>query len=404
MGTVPQMSGTARPGGGVGPEGEPPVPVVPRYGGACLSSVVPALLARVPGDGAAPSAPADEPPAWLPAPAHDARQIVLLVLDGLGWEYLQASDTVPTLLGAAGGPITSVAPTTTATALTSLTTGTAPAAHGVVGYRVRVDADGAGPGGEVMNVLRWSTARGDARRTVPPARFQPVAPFGGRAVTAVTRAEFAATGFTAAHLTGAHLVGWSVPSSLVVGVRRLLEAGDTFVYVYYDGLDKVAHEHGLGEFYRQELVAVERLVSDLVASLPPGAVLVVTSDHGQVEVGGAVRLLDPALFDGIELLSGEGRFRWLHVRPGALDEVVAGARRAHGDEAWVRTRQDMEADGWFGGPLSAAVAGRLGDVAVVAHAPVAFLDPADTGETRLMARHGSLTSAEMLVPLLALAG
>jgi len=403
MGTVPQMSAAASPSGGAGTGDEPPAPLVPRYGGACLSSVVPALMARLPGDDAGPSGRAQEPPGWLPAPAHEPRQIVLLVLDGLGWEYLQASDAAPTLRGAAGGPITSVAPTTTATALTSLTTGTPPAAHGVVGYRVRVDTDGAGPGAEVMNVLRWRTARGDARRTVPPARFQPVAPFGGRAVTAVTRAEFAATGFTAAHLSGAHLAGWSVPSALVVRVRQLLEAGHTFLYVYYDGLDKVAHEHGLGEFYRAELGAVERLVGDLLASMPPGAVLVVTSDHGQVEVGGAVRLLDPALFDALELLSGEGRFRWLHVRPGALDDVVAGARRAHGDEAWVCTRQEAEADGWFGGPLSAAVAGRLGDVAVVAHAPVAFLDPADTGETRLMGRHGSLTSAEMLVPLLALA-
>jgi hypothetical protein len=46
------------------------------------------------------------------------------------------------------------------------------------------------------------------------------------------------------------------------------------------------------------------------------------------------------------------------------------------------------------------VAARLGDVALVAHAPIAFDDPADTGSYRLQCRHGSLTSAEMLVPLL----
>ena len=105
----------------------------------------------------------------------------------------------------------------------------------------------------------------------------------------------------------------------------------------------------------------------------------------------------------VELFSGEGRFRWLHVRPGALDDAVAAATEAHGAEAWVRTREQMVDEGWFGGPLSAQVAGRLGDVALVAHAPVAFLDPADTGETRLMGRHGSLTSAEMAVPLVAFA-
>ena len=89
------------------------------------------------------------------------------------------------------------------------------------------------------------------------------------------------------------------------------------------------------------------------------------------------------------------------LQPGAAEDVLATARAVHGDEAWVCTRDEMADAGWFGGPLSADAAARLGDVALVAHAPVAFLDPADTGETRLLARHGSLTAAEMLVPLLA---
>lgn len=387
----------------------PAPPVLPDYGAGCLSSVMPALLSAL---DAGRGGPPVEAPSWLPAPVVGARQVVLLVLDGLGWEQLRAfADVAPTLSGAAGGPITSVAPTTTATALTSLTTGATPAQHGVVGYRVRVggravpgapsSAPGADGAGEVMNVLRWRTLHGDMRQAVQAERFQPVVPFGGRSVPAVTRSEFAATGFTAAQLGHARLAGWSVPSALVVRARRLLAAGEPFVYAYYEGLDKVAHEHGLGEFYRAELVAAERLVTDLLGVLPPGAVLVLTSDHGQVEVGNATRLIDPALFDTVELLSGEGRFRWLHVRPGALDEALAAARGAHGDEAWVRTLEDMVDEGWFGGPLSPEVRRRLGDVALVARAPVAFLDPADTGESRLVGRHGSLTAAEMYVPLLA---
>ena len=252
--------------------------------------------------------------------------MVLLVLDGLGWEQLQAlPSAAPTLAAATGGPITSVAPTTTATALTSLTTGVPPSTHGVLGYRLRVDVNGLhadGPG-EVMNVLRWRTGRGDMRQVLPPSWFQTVPPFGGRSVAVVTRSEFAATGFTAAHLTGARLVGWSVPSSLVVGVRRLLAAGETFVYAYYDGLDKVAHEHGLGEHYRQELGSVDRLVSDLLDVLPPGAVLAVTSTTVRWRWGTPRGLPAPELFDMVELFSGEGRFRWLHVRPGSLDDAVA---------------------------------------------------------------------------------
>jgi Type I phosphodiesterase / nucleotide pyrophosphatase len=252
-----------------------------------------------------------------------------------------------------------------------------------------------------VNILRWRSERGDLRRRMPATEFQPTPAFGGTGVPAVTRGDFAATGFTAAHLGGTRIVGWHVPSSLVVEVARLLDEGEGFVYAYYDGLDKVAHQHGLGDFYDAELRTVDRLVGDVLDVLPPGAVLVVTSDHGQVDVGDAVRLPGPDLMAGVTLVSGEGRFRWFHARAGAAEDVAAAARQAHGDEAWVVGRDEMIDGGWFGGPLRPEVAARLGDVALVARAPVAFLDPADTGETRLMARHGSLTSAEMYVPLLA---
>jgi len=258
--------------------------------------------------------------------------------------------------------------------------------------------------GEVLNVLRWRTARGDMRRAMPAPKFQQNPPFGGVRAPAVTRAEFASTGFTALHLTGAQLVGWALPSTLVVHVRNLLASGEPLVYAYYDGLDKVAHTYGLGEFYEEELRAVDRWVGDLVDTLPPGSSLVVTSDHGQVEVGGATRMPSAELLRHTEMLSGEGRFRWLHARPGAVDDLRSAAIEEHGAEAWVRTREEVVEEGWFGGPLSADVAARLGDVALVAREAVAFLDPADTGETRLAARHGSLTPAEMYVPLIAWAG
>ena len=359
--------------------------MLPDYGGGCLNSVVPGLLAR--GRGARPR--------WCSEAVDQATQVVLLVVDGLGWQQLQDRPALaPTLAGGAGGPITSVVPTTTATALTSLATGLTPAEHGVLGYRLRF-------GDDILNVLRWSSERGDMRMKLPVPTVQPTPAFRGMAVPAVSRADFMATGFTAAHLGGSELVGWSVPSSMVVEVRRLLGEGHGLVYAYYDGVDKVAHQYGLGAHYEQELRFVDTLVGDLVGVLPAGGALVVTADHGQVDVGDAVRLPSSKLLGAVELLSGEGRFRWLHARRGAAADVEAVARAKHGDEAWVMTFEQLLDEGWFGGPLAPGFASRLGDVALVARAPVAFLDPADTGETRLASRHGSLTEAEMLVPLLA---
>ncbi|HEX2040950.1 MAG TPA: alkaline phosphatase family protein [Acidimicrobiales bacterium] len=363
-----------------------PEPVLPDYGGACIDSLAPALLRwRRPA------------PAWLPEPARDARQIVLLVLDGLGWEQLERwAAAAPVMAGMTGGPITSVAPTTTAAALTSISTGRPPAEHGVVGYRVHVGE------GRVMNVLQWRTAEGDAREAVPPTAFQPLAVFDGAAPPVVTRAAFAATGFTEAHLGGVRLHGWGTPSSLVVEVRALLAAGEPFVYAYYDGIDKVAHEYGLDVHYEAELRYADRLVGDLLSELPDGAALVLTSDHGQVDVGERIVPLAPEVAADTAFVSGEGRFRWLHAVPGAADRLAAAAAEAHGNVAWVRSRDQVLEEGWLGGRLRPGVVERLGDVALAAREPISFLDPADHGwRAVLRSRHGSVTAAEMLVPLLA---
>ncbi len=363
---------------------EPAELVLPDYAGACLSNLVPALARR--------SAPAP----WLPEPLVGADQVVLLVLDGLGWLQLQERAALaPTLSAMAGGPITSVVPSTTATALTSITFGAPPASHGVVGYRVRVDAD-------VLNVLRWTTAAGDARPAIAPREFADGVAFGGRPVPVVTRLEFAGTGFTDAHLGGARLAGWSTPSGIAVEVARLLASGEELVYAYYDGVDTVSHLHGFGAHYDAELRAADRLVEDLLAVLPAGAALVVTADHGQVEVGDRLLAVPASLLDGVVATSGEARFRWLHA--GGRAAVVAGRLADHYEAAgtaWVRTRDQAVAEGWFGGPLGARAAARVGDVALVARAPVGFADDADRGSHRLVCRHGSLTPAEMLVPLLA---
>ncbi|MHB8219616.1 MAG: alkaline phosphatase family protein [Acidimicrobiales bacterium] len=392
------------------------MPVVPDFAGPCLVNVVPALLAGVDAMVAGSSVRSrserdDRPAPWMPAPVLDARQVVLLVLDGLGWDQLQdRTELAPVLASATGTAITSVAPSTTAAALTSLTTGLPPSVHGVLGYRVHV-------GGEILNVLRWQLNGADARQSVPPRSFQPYPAFprhgggvmspgpGPRAghgdVPVVSRADYGPTGFSAAHLDGTVLHGWHTPSGVVVEILDLVRRGAPFVYGYYDGVDKVAHARGLGAHYDAELRSVDRMVGDILGGLPKGAVLVVTADHGQVDVGSTVEVLGPDVMDGVELLSGEGRFRWLHARPGALEDVVEAAEASFSHIAWVRTREQVIDEGWLGGEPVPEVADRLGDVVLVPFAATAFLDPADVGEQRLCARHGSLTEAEMYVPLVA---
>ncbi len=361
-------------------------PILPDYAGPNVRGIIPALLG-----------PADwsrSLPPWFPEPVRHARQVVVLVLDGLGWDQLsEHSADMPLLSGFTGGPITTVAPTTTATALSSIATGLTPAEHGLVGYRMLMK-------GEVINVLRWLAPGGDRRRSLPPIDVQPFTPFMGITVPVVSPAELESSAFTEAHLRGSRPVGYRASSAIAVEVRHQLAAGERFVYAYYGSVDKTAHERGFGDFYDAELRAADRLVGDIVDALPTGAALLVTADHGQVQVGDRIITPDPALLSSVTLQSGEGRFRWWHTS-GSPDTLAKEADDAYGDLAWVVTKEQMIDEGWFGPVMSPPVAARLGDVALVAHEPVSFYEPADSGPFELICRHGSLTSAEVMVPLLA---
>jgi hypothetical protein len=360
----------------------------PDYGGACLSEVMPTILDRQ------ARSRAGTLPKWCPEALAEADQVVLLVLDGLGYAQLrERAMLAPALSSLEGASITSVAPTTTATALTSIVTGRTPAAHGLLGYRLIAD-------GAVLNVLRWTIDGADARGRVPPESLQHETAFGGSHPSVVSRAEFAGSGFTEAHERGGHLVGWRMPSAIPVEIDRALSRGEPLVYAYYDGIDKTAHEFGLGEHYAAELRATDCLVADILEVLPSGAALAVTADHGQVEVLSPAITLDPVVVAMTERLSGEGRFRWLHARSGATEAVAEACRALYGDVAWVATCDELCEHGYFGGALGPGYRARLGDVALMAREPVAFADPADAGELKLVARHGSLTAAELEVPFL----
>ena len=358
--------------------------VLPSYDGACLSNLTPALLGTT-----------NQWPEWIPDIARDASQVVLLVVDALGWEQLGERPRVaPTLSQMEGGAITSVVPTTTAAALTSISTGCAPGEHGVVGYRINVQ-------GETLNSLRWTTGSGDARKSIDPAEFQPCSVFDDQGPPVITKGEFARTGFTTAHLRTGRFVGYRTFSGIAVEIERELRAGEPFVYAYYDGIDRIAHEFGFGKHYDAELRLVDRLIDDVLNILPRGAVLLVTADHGQVDCTGSSTELPREVNDRILRQSGEARFRWLHVRDGDAQHVAAMVRDALSEEAWVHTIDEVLAEGWFGPTVAPASLERLGDVAVVSKGHHVFVDQKDNVPITLEGRHGSFTPAEMYVPLLA---
>jgi hypothetical protein len=391
----------------------PAQPSLPAYGSRSLAEVVPSLLAAL---GASRFANTLEVPA--------ARAAVLLVVDGLGWEQLLAAhDDAPFLARAAAsaGPITSGYPASTATSLAMLSTARPPIAHGLTGYTM------AAPGlGVAMNNLAWTThgpGGRDLRAELPPETVQPLptvfelAAAAGVAMAGVGPAEHRGSGLTRAILRGGRYVGVEpddVDGAIVGAVSAEVGGpGQRAVYAYDPQLDAAGHRHGPGSKpWRASLRRIDGIAARLAGSLPLDAILAVTADHGMVDLGGpdAVRLdvADrPDLAAGVRFLAGEARARHVHANPGEADAVLARWRDALGGAAWVVARDEAIERGWFGPPadLREPVRERIGDVVAAAAGPVGvFQRRVDPGEASLVGHHGSLTSAEQLVPWIVVRG
>jgi hypothetical protein len=366
--------------------------VEPAYRDHSLGDLLPAVATALGVDASLPSTGLELPPAG---------SYVVLLVDGLGYELLGShAEQAPYLSSLLDGrpPVTVGVPSTTATSLTSLGTALTPGTHGVVGFTSRI------PGtDDLLNALMWS-------KKVDPLEWQPHPTALGRLAaagvrtTVVSKREFAGSGLTVASQRGAEFVGADKVGERAAAVLAAATGEPSLTYVYEGDLDWTGHRYGVdSEQWRAQLAVTDLHAQRLRETLPDDVRLVVVADHGMVDVGPTDRTdLDevPELQEGLELVAGEARFRHLSCREGAVDDVLAAWRGVLGDRALVLARDDAVARGWFGTVLP-GIEARLGDVVVACRGTHAVLSSAAFPyEGRLVGMHGSLTAAEMQVPVL----
>lgn len=368
--------------------------MIPAYGTGALSDVTPAVMTALGVPGGGPS---------LDLP--ESRHVVLLLVDGLGWLLLRDHpQDAPFLAGLAGRAITAGFPSTTATSLASVGTGLPPGGHGISGTSFEVDD------GVVLQPLGWRDRGGDLREAYPPERLQPEPTTfermaaDGVAVRTVVPAPFLGSGLTRAVLRGGDEWGIRAFGDLAAAVTAAPDGDRTFRYAYHGDLDLLGHVHGPGsDPWRLQLAQIDRLAASIAERLPAGGLLLVTADHGMITTGEADRVdveSTPALTGGVRLLAGEPRVRHVYAEPGAAADVHAAWREHLGDRAQVLSRDEAVAAGWFG-PVRAAYRTRIGDVVAAARGTTVLVRPdAEQGLSRLVGQHGSLTDAELLIPLL----
>ena len=365
-------------------------PLIPAYGSDSLADLLPSIGAQMGMRGTN----------RLGLP--QAQRYLVLLIDGLGAAQLAAhAELAPFLAGLPQQVISSGVPSTTATSITSLGTGLVPGAHGIAGYSFWHE-----PTKAVLNALRWSQDVSGLDVQPQLTYFERLAD-AGITVSAIAPAAFAKTGLTTVALRGASF--WPVDDESDLDRRAELAAsaataGERSVtYCYERRLDHTGHGAGVNsDAWRASLAAVDRLASTLRARVPGDVRLVITADHGMVDVPADTRLIvedEPELLRGVDALAGEGRLRHLKVAASAVDEVAERWRQRLGERAWVRTRVEAEAEDWFG-LMSPRLSDRFGDVIVAMADDSAILTRRHAGELGLIGMHGSLTPAEVQIPLL----
>lgn len=366
-----------------------------------------------------------------PALTDGVRSVVVILADGLGWDQLhrlcERRDTpfLASLLERARArdhaqllEATSVFPSTTAAAITTLNTGRTPQEHGNLAYFCWLEEFG-----QVTQMLRWGPAK--QRRgsyfddgTLDPTAYRLVPSMHARLVERGARSYliepevFRHEAMTRMHAAEAEFIGYVLPSTLGVRLGQLLDRRPwgsqlAYVYAYWAGVDTSAHLYGpRSPEHSLEAALLDRALERALAGRPAGETLaLLTADHGHAEV-------DPAQLIDLE---GDGELRSLLTHPVAGEPRLAFLHTDRPDAVRDRIqtrwpgvftffdRDEAIAEGLFGGRGDASPARRrVGDVCAMLSGPRAATIVRVDGQAVLhRGAHGGMSADEMRIPVIA---
>lgn len=376
--------------------------MLPQYAGGSLVNLMASIVAA---RGGAPRHACLQ--ALPPETLSGARNILLIIIDGLGDNFLRQHGARGELARRRRGAITSVFPSTTASAITTSYTGASPLEHGLTGWFTYF-----GEAGYVAAPLPFRT-RGEnvslrekgfpATRAFPlPSLFEslPV-----RSIV-VTYKDIVDSDYNVRHCTGAERHAYETLEEFVDAVERAVKssAERKFIYAYWPVYDRISHRHGSqGREARAQFEQFDAAFGKLLPRLSgTDSLVIATADHGFIDVAPEESLELPAELASILRfpLCGERRAVYCHVH--SEQEFIARARAWLGARADVRPSRELVEEGWFGpGKPHPRFAERIGDVTLVMRNRYTVKDWTP-GEPRHLhiGNHGGTSEDEMMIPLI----
>ncbi|NEV61883.1 alkaline phosphatase family protein [Thiorhodococcus minor] len=363
----------------------------------------------------------DHPPLERLPPAEltEAANLILLVIDGLGADWLARHGPETLLARSLRSPITSVFPPTTAAAIPTYLTGAAPLEHGLTGWFTYLRELGCVmtvlPGVPRYGGVSYRRAGIDPKALFPtPSVFERM----GARGFALSPAFIAHSDFNRAHTTGAEILTFETLEQAFRQCLRLVQPGPrwplgkgtrqpSYSYVYWPRLDSIGHELGMeSDAAKAHLLEIDQAIGDfLAAAAGTDTLLLVCADHGQLDTQPS-DVIDmaqhPQLADTLILpICGEPRAGLCYVRPDAKASFLSYCETELRDLVdCVPSRQLVE-DGYFGeGAAHPSFTDRVGDFCILprGHRVLSERLPSEPPHPQVGV-HGGLSNAELMVPL-----
>jgi len=406
----------------------PPGAVRPDYEGYCLSNVPSKILSIFGIRDSRPTLPSD---ALGNVETAGIEKVILLVCDGFGyreWKNQERSGFVKSISeGGTVRPITTVFPSTTAAALTSISTGLTPQEHGLPEWYVYLS--------ELEEIIvSLSFARpGEYARDTLSGVLEPKALFDERTIFQRLKAEgiksttlqsrsLAHTAYSTLSRAGSDLASYMTASDLAVSLRRQVEKsrGPTLFYAYWPSLDTVEHTYGPNtEEAQVEASLISHalqvgFLSKLKKEVSKETLILVTADHGQVNVVPENLLymnrwakLSKAFArapSGKSILPwGSARDVFMQIEEDLLDETMDYLEERFAGSASIIKTEELVKQGLFGvNKPSRRFRRRAGNLMILPHGKNTTWYRYRRGDSlRVKGHHGGLTRDEMTIPLAA---
>lgn len=333
-----------------------------------------------------------------------AKSAIVVLIDGMGyWNLADRLGHAPYLRSlmndSANVPIDTCYPSTTVAAMGTFGTGTCPGLTGMLGYtQLNPEKD------VIAQMIQWIDAPDPRDLQRQPTVFEKISAKGGR-VTSIGLPNFKHSALTQAALRGSQYKSDMHPAERISKAAKLArEPGLT--YLYARDADKAGHHYGWNSNeWVSKLESIDARLRDLKRQAPRGTLIVVTADHGMMNIDPENQLdiaKEPVLAQGVHLVGGEPRALMLYSEPDTDPADVAHRWSERlGDQARVLLRETAIEKGLFG-PVSEHVLPMIGDVVVTCTASLTIVDSrTQNAQARAMPSvHGASTMMEQEIPLL----